>query len=625
MKRFILSTAVALGALFASAETTMTYGICDDAITGVGTGYSGTNYSAAIEVPEAVAKALEGSKVTTISVGFASGLSKIVNVYLTYDLAGEPFYTQEGRVKVNSFNDQVLDTPYVIEGRRFYIGYTYRQSSATGKPIGFDNNNLGGMSAFSNIAIWPDGGKAEWQDGSQFGALSIRATITGDKTIDNCLIPVGLQLPQSLNLGKEFSYTLDVLNFSTQPVNSLGVSSTFGGETPITYSEDLATPLAPGQRTSLTLNASCSEENATLPITVSIPTVNGKENLWSMTPATASIICSNLISPRTIVIEEATGTQCSWCPAGYVAMEMMRENHPENYIGIAVHNYTGDPMACVSYEPWVTRHINGFPNATINRSPQVGTFSPQPTACEARYNELVGVLNLRFVMEAEYTDDTKTKARIATYLVLGTDEENLNYGIALVETEDNVGPYIQANGYAGGSRGEMYGWEKKESYVSTIYNDVARAIYNWQGKEGSVPREVKSRTIYTYEETVPLQTQLDKHGDMHLIALLIDRSTGEIVTGAKCVPDRITSPEEAIGPLPENSSVSEAVAPSFRISAVNGALAVEGEFDAADIFSLDGRRAASLSAPGSVNLNAGLYIVSVKANGQTKTSKIIIK
>ena len=40
---------------------------------------------------------------------------------------------------------------------------------------------------------------------------------------------------------------------------------------------------------------------------------------------------------RVTVVEEGTGTWCGWCVRGIVALEYMRENYPDKFIGIGVH------------------------------------------------------------------------------------------------------------------------------------------------------------------------------------------------------------------------------------------------------------------------------------------------
>lgn len=611
MRKLLLSFALLFGILGMRAGD-FVYGICSDEINGVGTGMAGSNYSAAIEVPESVAQALQGSSVTSVSVGFKSGLTKVINIYLTYDLEGEPFYTQEGRVKVNSFSDNALDVPYVIEGRKFYIGYTYRQTSSTGKPIGFDARDMGGMSAFSHIAIWPDGGEPEWADYPQFGALSLRATITGDKSLENCAIPVGLRLPKASPLGKDFTYELDVLNFGTNTLTGIEAVSTIGAGEAQIASFDFDKPLAPGARGTVKLTASSDEENRELPVAVEVAKANGAANLWASLPAQGVMISSNFFFSRVVVIEEATGTGCGYCPVGYAAMEQMRENHPDDYIGIAVHNYSGDPMRCSSYEQWVNRNITGFPNATISRSPSIGTFSPQPNACEAHYNTLAGLVNIFFGIESEYADEnSKDNVRVMVTTRFGYNVEESQYAIALVETEDNVGPYWQTNNYSGGEY--MYGFESLGSRVSLMYNDVARAIYNWQGKPGSLPEAIQAGKTYQYEETIPMVTEAAKHGDANLIALLIDRSTGEIVTAAKCKIDKISG----IG-LVEN-------APAVKVHPTAGGVTVEGEFDRAAVYGIDGSCKATIVVPGHVDLPAGLYVVRVAAGSNAITQKIIVR
>lgn len=613
MKKILLSLLLIFGIQSMKAGE-FTYGICGDEINGVGTGMAGSNYSAAIEVPESVALALQGSSVTSVSVGFKSGLAKVIYIYLTYDLQGEPFYTQEGRVKVNTFNENVLDVPYVIEGRKFYIGYTYRQSSSTGKPIGFDGRDMGGMGAFSHIAVWPDEGEPEWDDCPQFGALSIRATIQGDKSLTDCAIPVGLRLPKAASLGKEFNYELDILNFGTNSLTDIETVSSIGSSADNTVTKTFDTPLAPGERGTVKFTASSNEENRELPVAVDVTKANGNSNLWASLPAKGVMMSSDFFFPRVVVIEEATGTGCGYCPAGYVALEQMREKHPDDYIGIAVHNYSGDPMYCASYEPWVDRNISGYPNATISRDPSIGTFSPQPTTCEVNYQSLQKMLNIYFNVESEYVDENlKDNVKVAVTTRFGYDIDNSQYAIALVETEDNVGPYNQRNNYSGGAYGEMYGFEDLPGYVSLMYNDVARAIYNWQGKPGSLPTSVQAGKNYYYDETIPLKTEKSKHKDVNIIALLIDRSTGEITTAAKCKIDKISG----IG-LAEN-------APAIKIHPAAGAVSIEGEFDHADIYGIDGCRKAYSDGPSLISLPAGLYIVRVAAGSSEIVKKIIIR
>jgi hypothetical protein len=44
------------------------------------------------------------------------------------------------------------------------------------------------------------------------------------------------------------------------------------------------------------------------------------------------------LADKAVIIEEGTGTWCGWCPRGAVAMEDLIAAHPNDFIGVAVHN-----------------------------------------------------------------------------------------------------------------------------------------------------------------------------------------------------------------------------------------------------------------------------------------------
>ncbi len=615
-KKLLLLFTLAVTSMMAKAGPTFTYGISSDEINGVGSSdhYAGTNYSAAIEVPAEMAQALKGDKVTAVSIGFSSGLNKYINVYLTYDLEGTPFYTQEAKVSVNKWVDVDLTTPYEIEGKPFYIGYTYRKSSSTGNPIGFDGQDHCGMGAFSHLGIWADGGKAEWGVYPQFGSLNIKATIEGDKKPENSLVPFSMNLPMSAAPGWPFDYTVGVYNFSETPATSMTVSSRFGNSAPEVKDVDFDSPLGPGKVSVVNLKGVTAEDNGELPVAVSVTKVNGNDNIWAQESLRANLVSSEYISPRVIVIEEATGTGCGWCPAGFVALEQMREKYPGNYIGIAVHNYTGDPLRCSGYEDWLKRYISGYPNATINRDSKIGIFKPSPAACESNYQALNAMVNIKLNVEASYTSDSKDELTVTTRVGFGNDIDSHQYGFALVQTEDNVGPYRQSNNYAGGALGEMGGFENLPNPATVYYNDVAREIIDWNGTGGNLPEKLEGRKTYTYTAKMPIKAASEqKHDDTYVIALLIDRSTNEIVTAAKC---KIT------GTAGVDNIAGET---TCNVKAVAGGLTVEGDFTVAEVYNLYGHKMANLYRGNTVQLPAGIYIVKVNSADGFTTTKVIVK
>lgn len=632
MKKLLLGLIAIFALTAAKAETTLSYGVCTDVINSVGTGQPGTNYSAAIKMPAVLAESLKGNKITSVTVGFGSGMNKNITVYLSYDPKGKPFYTQTSRVKVNTMNEVALDTPYEIEGKEFYIGYTYRQSSSSGKPIGFDAEELNGVNMFSILGVWPDGkeSQAEWGEFPEYGALNIRATITGENLPTNSVIPLSVKLPLSIGIGKDFNYTTTICNLSASPVNNVQLSSKFGE---VSYTQDITldAPLAPGARGNVTLSGNLQVENIETPVQIGVTKVNGGGNLWSdfLLETTAKV--SDYLFPRVVVIEEGTGVACGWCPAGYVALEQMREKYPDDFIAIAVHNYhyPNDPMNCREYLNWESAcGPDGYPFAVINRNRNIGVFSPQPYLCEEYYRNEKSMVDIGLEITAEYANDEKSQINVTTSATFGHDVNSHSYGFALVQTEDNVGPYSQANNYSGMTT-EMGGFEKEGKYVSLIYNDVARSISGWDGSLGSLPARIERGKKYDFTETMSLrpETVLDeegnpmmhkqqKHGDTNVIALLIDRSTKEIVTAAKC---------HIKGTKPTTSVDNISTEPEISIFSEGGMLYVAGEFDSAAVYGIDGRMVASLGEEGGINVNSGIYVVRVMAGGKSVVRKIAVR
>lgn len=630
MKKFLPLLLLFTALCLTSRAESIEYGMGDGHIDGVGAQTAGYNYSAAIEVPQQVARAIAGNKVTNVTIGFGSGTNKIVNIYLTYDLGAEPFYTQEGRVSVNKMNSFDLTTPYVIEGKRFYIGYTYHASTSTGRHIGFDNNPAAASPYFDNLAVWVDGTEPQWSHmGSRFGSLALTATIEGEKFPAEFAVPGGLVMPEFTRLDTEFTREFSFRNLSTEPVSSVEVTSAINGAAPVAETVTFAEPVAPGALATMEFPTVSNIKTEDFGVTMAVTKVNGRDNIWNFAQSSGSIVSSNSMALRTVVIEEYTGLGCGYCPVGYVGMETMNELHPEGYIGIAVHNYSypSDVMRCSDYLPWCNMYISAAPSATANRSPLTGVFQPSPTGCEAAFLLLSKMVNAAVAIDARFSDDTRKSVDVNVTTTFGSALSGLEYGIALVVTEDNLGPYNQANNYA--TIGDpCYGFENLGNRVPLIFNDVARSIVNWQGEIGSVPATVEEETAYPYSRTLAIpepMSSTNNYGNFNIIALLIDRKTGEIVNAAKC---RIAGTTPDARPSGIEEAGADIAGADIRIELyAGGIVSVEGDDAVATaIHAADGSLRASFGGAGSATLTPGVYIVSVTDKaGNLTTRKVAVR
>ena len=121
-------------------------------------------------------------------------------------------------------------------------------------------------------------------------------------------------------------------------------------------------------------------------------------------------------------------------------------------------------------------------------------------------------------------------------MTFGISEPNATYRLAYVITEDEVGPYNQSNYYSYLSQNmPLEGWQDKEPYVSTMYNDVARAISSYNGTANSIPASVTAGEPVTHRGSVS-STAVKNYKNAHYIALLINTTTGYIENAVLYTP-----------------------------------------------------------------------------------------
>ena len=228
--------------------------------------------------------------------------------------------------------------------------------------------------------------------------------------------------------------------------------------------------------------------------------------------------------PRKIVMEEATGTWCGWCPRGIVAIKDMTERYPDNFIAIAIHDDVMTPTEGY-YNPFYSM-VSGVPTSRINRS---YWYDPWPFDIEEMKDQGIAMIKAN----AEFS--LINQVEINTETTFGFDDNgSAEYRIAYVVVEDNVGPYMQANYYSNtvvsdDPNGLLDWWVHQGAYVETMYNDVARAIYDYDGVVGLLPKKIVEGETYQSKFTLTLPDNIQNVENLKVITLLIDSRTGEIL------------------------------------------------------------------------------------------------
>lgn len=624
MKHFYLALALASAAFLPAGADVLNFGYCTDEITGIGHNREGVEMAAAIKIPAELAQRFAGNKITTVSIGFAQSTPKRVTIFLTRDLAGEPFYTQLANLKVNRFNDVPLTTPFEFDGEDLYIGYKITTTSPSDYPVGVDNFTLNVLPEADNYSSNVDGNPVSqnWTHlGELHGNIALRVFVDGPNldAFQNSVRPLDAYAPAFVQTGRSFDGSISFQNTGVRPVESVALEYSIAGQAPVAMDITLPEPLAGGKCTKIELpKLLVSESGDNLPFSVIVKKVNGEENQADNPSVTRTFSSSPFMTNRTMVVEEGTGQWCGYCVRGYVALENMREAHKDgSYIGIAVHNRSirgpqADVMHCDSYQDFISTYITGFPKATANRK---YIFDPNPNLIGTYYNAITELpANILVDAKASFTDETKRQIEVTVDTRSLQPLTSHNYGLSLVVTEDNVGPYYQENFYAGGSMGKMGGFENMPNKALVTFNDVAREIHNWRGDAAYLPSAYDPEQTYTKTLVIPTPSSVENPDNLHVVAMVIDMASTEIENASKAS----VSDQSGIS-LPTGAG-------RFQAVGTRGELVVFGQDVVSfDVFDMQGRKVASLEGAGAVVLPAGLYAVSATTASGRKSAKVAVR
>ncbi|MDZ4667698.1 MAG: T9SS type A sorting domain-containing protein [bacterium] len=232
---------------------------------------------------------------------------------------------------------------------------------------------------------------------------------------------------------------------------------------------------------------------------------------------------------KVVVAEEATGTWCTWCPRGAVFLRKMDEKYEKNFIGIAVHN--NDPMMNVNYNGGLGSLINGYPSVVVDRGNDI-----DPSAMEADVVARLMVAPKGGIKSGATFNTTSRELKVS--LTTKFNATVSGYKLAFVLVEDSVtgsgAGWDQVNAYAGGSRGEMGGFEKLPNPVPAalmVYDHVGRVIYpNFNGLNNAFGTSPNMGDSFTHNFMVGVDPSW-KVEKLHIVGLLIDAS-GKIDNGS---------------------------------------------------------------------------------------------
>jgi len=553
MKRGILLTLTLLITIIAKADITVGdnqiwwgyFNEADASSLPLDNGYLGYSSSctidAAIRIP-ASEDIVGGSTIKAIRFWLGTDISAISSSLRIWISTKQPTSTTTGATYrqtvlksklVGGLNEIELTTPFEVNHQEIWVGYTFSINKKSYPVMAYGTDVPGGFYYRINNGTWED------FYGTNYGHLALQILLEAEEFPTNCVSVSDLGQNVVLR-GQRVTIPVTFTNKGTNPVKSLSyVISSDDGTTGNEVSKSFSTsPMAMNGTKTYNINFNADDDFRKSQKTITVTKVNGEPNMASKNSGTGFIITLGSKETVTPVIEEFTGTWCGWCPRGTVGMEKIHETYGDQVVQIAAHY--GDPMEISAYSSVIGKYAGGFPSSITDRQydadPSFSSLKSTLTTALKRVAQ--GSISL----SAMWNDEDKNSLTFATKTRFAYSEENGQYAIAFVLTEDGLtgtgSSWAQQNYYNGQSGDtSMSFWYTAGSPVSGLeFNHVAVAGWNVEnGVNGSVNPIIKAgeEQVFSYTGNISSNTLIQDKSKLKAIALLIDRTSGTIVNAAQ--------------------------------------------------------------------------------------------
>lgn len=428
-------------------------------------------------------------------------------------------------------NEVQFTKPFVVDNSEIYAGITFTISGPA-YPIMAAGDDAEGAFLFR-------ADEDEWYDmyGGDYGKLAMQLLLDGLSLPENAATPSDFETSYAIQNGSG-TVELEITNNGQQPITSISYTvTTDGGTTSLEYNETVD-DIASGQTGYVYLNldadATAKKHNKMITITK----VNGQPNAAAQKTCNGVLITLAEQLPVTPVIEEFTGMWCGYCPAGIDGMKAAHETFGDQVILIAVHY--GDVIACADYDPIIEAFADGFPSAIMDRQ-----YSLYPMASTIqsylKYQLLNRITVGAVTVNANWADEAKETINMNSNVQFAYSDEEDNYGVAYVLLADGLkgsgDDWRQRNYFSGDTDySDMFpNWVSAADYVEGLeFNHVPVAAWGIENGANDVNAPiVQGELSLDFQGTIAGNTLIQDKTKLSVVALLIDKATGEIVNAAK--------------------------------------------------------------------------------------------
>lgn len=470
----------------------------------------------------------------------------------------------DGEYYMGKLNEITLSTPYTMGDADIYVGYSYNVTSVSASagqyPIVLSDEAGVSGSLYLHMASIP------WASyGEDYGPLDLRVMVEGAYS-PNAVVPLDFGNVYA-KVGETGNAVVTLSSAGLEAVNSIDYTITTDGVASAEQHIELASPIAFGKKGTVSISIPGEATQSIKEKTLTVTKVNGAANEAADKDAAFTLYTLNKLIDRNVAVEQFTGTGCGWCPRGHVGMQKMRATFGDRFVGIAIHQYSGqssDAMYIASAS-YAKHGLTSAPSCRLNRGdkmdPYYGAGNDILDDFRAAMNiPAMAELQVSGVMDAEKAT-VEAKAAVEP---LFDSNYTLEFVLVADELKGTGTGWNQTNYYSSAYASQtgitkatlpndlQYLYDLGSTFNPT-FNDVAIASSYKSSKNqvealtltADTPQEV------SYTLTMPTYAKLksalqDDH--IYVIALLVD-SNGQIVQAAKqqvtlTAPDGIDAVEQ---------------------------------------------------------------------------------
>lgn len=411
-------------------------------------------------------------------------------------------------LKNKDFNCIMFDEPVTIDRPVTVCTHftTVGNSDAACYPAYYDRTNwVSNSFLFGNGYVWAD-------YGSQFGCYAMMLIVGG---VDVNEFEATFEQKTDYTL-LDTDYNLDFTIDAScgQKVENIEYTIKVDNKPAETRTAEVAIAAGTHQKATLNVPFHSPAEAGDYMVTLEITKINGNGNIANEPSTISTFHNVSRIAKRRSVMEEYTGTLCGWCPRGWVAMKHANEAYPEDFIGIAIHQYNSSDPMYIAYADYPL-YFAGAPSCYLDR--KGGAIDPyygsKGFGSDGRIvNDIAEHISIPAAIEvsavAEYVDGECSQVKVNATLdaiVADTYEpifvltaDQLTGGDSFKQGNYYYAKYTQAD-YAFDPDLAAFceGGDLGEKFVSIIFDDVAIATSYQQAV--NIPENVNLSADEKYE------------------------------------------------------------------------------------------------------------------------------